>query len=337
MNQLYSRKSEYKGEDIIEMSAGNYYAMVFPKMGSNMIRLRDTKNNIDVFRFSEDLPIETYRNSRETYGWPTLYLPNRLDNGMLKTSDGLYRFPNNEAAPFSNMIHGFLHKREHQVKELYTEDKKAVAVLTYHYDKNDEMFTYFPVEFILEIKYVLSCKGVEQYYSMTNLSDKMLPVGIGSHTSIKAPFADDGLAKNMRLYAAIGKRLMLNERCLTTGDYLDLKEYDLGYCNGTINPATTSIDNNMYFALTETVSGKDFHGIIAEDIKTGKKVIYETGEEYKFWIFWNEWGNKGYFCPEPMTWMINAPNLNMPKEETGYREIKKNETFTAYQHIYTED
>ena len=51
---------------------------------------------------------------------------------------------------------------------------------------------------------------------------------------------------------------------------------------------------------------------------------------------WNDGGDKGYFCPEPMTAMINAPNLALDDEVTGYRELKKGETFKCWQRFYTE-
>lgn len=44
-------------------------------------------------------------------------------------------------------------------------------------------------------------------------------------------------------------------------------------------------------------------------------------------------GFNGYFCPEPMTAMIDAPNLSMPAEMTGYREIKPQEAFEANSEI----
>ena len=43
----------------------------------------------------------------EIWGLPTLYLPNRFDGGVLRTSDGEYRLPINEER-FGNHLHGFL-------------------------------------------------------------------------------------------------------------------------------------------------------------------------------------------------------------------------------------
>ena len=91
----------------------------------------------------------------------------------------------------------------------------------------------------------------------------------------------------------------------------------------------------MYVTGTQKLGGQDFHGVIAKDLESGKQLAYEVSDEYKFWIIWNDKGFNGYFCPEPMTAMIDAPNLEMPAEMTGYREIKPQESFEAYQRFFT--
>ena len=127
---------------------------------------------------------------------------------------------------------------------------------------------------------------------------------------------------------------MLNERCLPTCEILPLSDYDLQYKNGTMCPVLKNIDNDMYTATVQTLNGKPFYGLTAVDTKTGKGIGYEVSENYRFWILWNDKGHNGYFCPEPMTAMIDAPNLNLPKEQTGYQELAPQETFTATQHFF---
>ena len=333
--EIFAREASYQGMPCVELSAGGYYALLAPEIGSSMLRLSDTINNIEVFRFNENVSIETIKSSPEVYGFPTLFLPNRLDRGELKTSDDVYYFPINEGKPLYNYLHGFLHKRKHTVKKIQVENDSAIVKTEYIYDKNDECYKFFPVEFKAEFTYILSESGLEQFVTMTNLSEKMLPLGLCSHTTINAPFVDGGDVSNIRLRIPVGEKCELNERCLPTERLLALTDYDNQYKEGTINSATTSIDNDMYFAETFKLDDEDFHGAVAEDISNGKKIFYETGDEYKFWIIWNEWGNKGYFCPEPITWMINAPNLLLPDNATGYEELSPKESFTAYQHFYT--
>ena len=72
-----------------------------------------------------------------------------------------------------------------------------------------------------------------------------------------------------------------------------------------------------------------------EDAESGKKLAYEVGEEYRFWIIWNDKGFNGYFCPEPMSAMIDAPNLDIPASLSGYREIAPQESAVFHQHFFT--
>ena len=71
------------------------------------------------------------------------------------------------------------------------------------------------------------------------------------------------------------------------------------------------------------------------DTASGKGVGYEVSDGYHFWILWNDRGEKHYFCPEPMTAMIDAPNLDMPAEKTGFTELSTGATFYLAQHFFT--
>ena len=108
--EFYARKTMHKGIEVVELAADGYYAIVAPSLGSNVLRFRDNEKGMEIFRYSDDLTISEFMNSPEIWGLPTLYLPNRLDNGVLKTSDAEYHFPVNETR-FKNHLHGFLHKR----------------------------------------------------------------------------------------------------------------------------------------------------------------------------------------------------------------------------------
>ena len=323
------------GTPCVMLAAGGYEAYIAYELGSNVIRLRDVKNGIDVFRFAPDNTADTLRQSAEVWGLPTLYLPNRFADGVLKTSDAVYQLPVNEKAPYNNHIHGFLHKRAYTVISQHADENCAVVKTAYNYDENDPFFQYLPLKFRVELTFTLSEYGLEHKFAMMNLSDKALPVSLATHTTIQAPFLDGAKAEDMRLMVPIGKRCELNERCLPTERLLEPKLSDLEYKNGTKCPVLQNLDNDMYQAEYGTLDGQKFYGVICEDVASGKKICYEVSEEYKFWIVWNDKGFNGYFCPEPMTAMIDAPNLDLPAEVTGYRELKPHGVFEANQRFFT--
>ena len=91
----------------------------------------------------------------------------------------------------------------------------------------------------------------------------------------------------------------------------------------------------MYVMKTGELDGKPFYGAIMTDKATGKRICYEVDETFKLFIVWNDRGTKDYYCPEPMSWMIDAPNLDLPADVTGYIELAPNESKTVSEHIFT--
>lgn len=324
----------WNGMPCVKMSAGGYEALVAYEIGCNIIRLRSNTKEMEFFRWNPDNSAETIKQSAEVWGLPTLYLPNRFADGKLKTSDAVYQLPVNEKAPYNNHIHGFLHKRTFEIVEHNADSNCAWVKARYVYDENDEFFQYLPIKFVAEYTFTLSAHGLEQDICFTNVSNKMMPMSLASHTTINAPFVDGAQESDIRLTVPAGKKCELNERCLPTEKLKSLTMWDLEYKNGTKCPVLQIVDNDMYFGEYTDLDGEKFHGVIAEDIASGKKLCYEVSEEYKFWIIWNDRGFNHYFCPEPMTAMIDAPNLSLPADITGYTEVRPGETFKAHQRFF---
>ena len=219
----------------------------------------------------------------------------------------------------------------------YSADDNCAWVKTrYVYDEKDEFFKYLPVRFTAEYTFTLSAQGLEQNIRFINTDGmKVLPMSLASHTTINSPFVDGAKEEDIRLTVPIGKRCELNERCLPTENLKVPTMHDLEYRNGVKKPVLQVVDNEMYFAEYADLDGEKFHGVIAEDIASGKKLCYEVSEEYGFWIIWNDRGFNHYFCPEPMTAMIDAPNLSLPADVTGYREVKPGDVFETHERFFT--
>ncbi len=326
---------QWGGMPCVRLDAGGYTALIAPDLGSNVIRLRDEKNGFEIFRFKDTNTYEELYKSAEVWGLPTLYLPNRFADGVLKTSDAVYHLPVNEKAPYHNHIHGFLHKRSHTVTEHSADDNCAWCRTEYLYDEKDPFFQYLPIRFRAEFLFTLSSCGLEYEFKLTNLSQKQMPISVATHTAINSPFVEGAREVDERITVPIGKRWILNERCLPTLETADLDMRDMEYRSGSRCPVLQNIDNEMYFAEHMTLKGEDFYGIVMEDAESGKKLAYEVGEEYRFWIIWNDKGFNGYFCPEPMSAMIDAPNLDIPASLSGYREIAPQESAVFHQHFFT--
>ena len=140
MNISVDTSFECKGISCVKLTAGRYFAVISPLTGSSVLRFYDTENDIEVFRYSENCSLEQYNCAREIWGLPTLYLPNRFDKGLLKTSDGEYHLPVNEKL-FNNHIHGWVHKRAHKIEDSFVRDGKATVVTSYTFGKDDKLVT----------------------------------------------------------------------------------------------------------------------------------------------------------------------------------------------------
>ncbi|MGN1416736.1 MAG: aldose 1-epimerase, partial [Oscillospiraceae bacterium] len=125
-------------------------------------------------------------------------------------------------------------------------------------------------------------------------------------------------------------------RWLPNGRNLKLNTYDKEYVNSGKRPVLSDICNDMYVGTTIDHNGTQFCGTIMTDTASGKSILNEVDENYKFWIIWNDKGFKNYFCAEPMTAQVNAPNLDMPAEKSGYTEIGPGGSYSAWQRFFTE-
>ena len=338
MQEPFVNNIKFKGEPCVKMNVGKYSCVIAPRIGGNCLRLYDCENMIELVNFDNKIPMKWIRYPSILCGMPAMLFPNRLEDGIIKSSDASYEFPVNEK-DLNNYIHGFIHSRRYHIVSsgVNADRKTAKLVLEYNYDENDPFYDYFPVRFDVKIIYTLTEEGLLFNFKIKNLSDVMLPVGVGNHTSMRAPFVKRGKKKNMRIQMPVTRRVELNDRFLPTGKFLPVTDYEKQYVDGTMMPVFHDIDSEMYEIGTMTTPlGKEIHGLVVTDIKHGKSIVYEVDDLYKYFVMWNCGGEASFFCPEPISWMINAPNVDLPDEITGYRELAPGEIFEAWQKLYTE-
>ena len=232
---------------------------------------------------------------------------------------------------FGNHIHGFVHKRKHRTDSAGTIGETAFLNTSYEYDENDPFFEFFPLKFVIRYTFEVSPTGLTHKVTLENRSGRMLPVSLATHTTINAPFVKGARAEDVRLCIPAVKNISFDKtRWLPDGRINELSEYDREYLDGKC-PVLTDICNDMY-----TGGEKDgFRGAVITDTASGRQILNEVDDNYKFWIIWNHEGFMGYFCPEPMTAQVNAPNMDVPQEISGYEEIAPGSTYTAVQKFFT--
>lgn len=328
----YIKEHNFSGHPLLEMYSHGYKALLLPSAGSNLIDLEDTVNHIHFFNYDQDIPYDVYTKYPLFFGLPTLYLPNRIKNGILKTSDSEYTLPINEPMR-NNFIHGFAHKRCYSVIDKVKTDEFVSVKTQFKYTSNDEFYKYFNVSFNICLTFTLSKTGLKYDFQIENCSDKMLPVGTGTHTTIKCPFINNGKSRNYLIQAPVKSRILLDEYCIPNSTSNHLSDFDKHLINGTLNPCKHGF-NDDFFILDQN-NNKEYFEVKVQNPNKKIEIVNELDKKYKYFILWNFDPKSGFFCPEPLSWIIDAPNTKLTNLNSGYTEISPGKTFSIYQKFYT--
>ena len=323
---------EWNGLQAVEFSKGDYVAWLVPSVGANLVRLANTKLGVEILRTPKADEMETFRSRPQIFGLPLLFPPNRIEDGRYTFEGRTYQYPITIAGE-NNYHHGII-KSEPFVVSKAKEDDEEVKIECRYYSNaaNDAIYRNFPHAFKCKIVYKLSAKGLEQEVLFGNKSKENMPVGVGFHTPIVIPFAG-GEAADYRMRVAIGEQVELSPRNLPTGKRMPLNEHYMKLREEGLQ-VTMCEPLEAGFTLREIeVDGKPYRGAVVENIKTGVKVFYEVDEMTTYWTLWNNGGQEAYCCPEPQSWITNAPNAENP-EAAGFRYIEPDEKFKMRFKLY---
>ncbi|MBZ9634416.1 aldose 1-epimerase [Clostridium sp. FP1] len=337
-NELARIKEElWKGYKSIRFSAGGYEALMITDVGANIIELKESIRGLSLLRTPvNNLDFEVFKAAPQVYGLPVLFPPNRIEDGIFKMEDKVYKFPINETK-LNNYIHGFIKNEKWKIsRSEIIQGEKVEIEAVFDFSKEHEFYKYFPHEFQFKLVYNLSSSGLKQTIGIINLSNEKMPMGIGFHTAFNIPFHPESVEKDYRLIASIDKRWEQDTRNLPTGKILELTEDEKQYVNKGINPLEKELESH-YIMKNVNINGKEFHGAIIEDTSKGIRLIYEMGNDYKHMVIWNDLGGSNYVCVEPQTCAINAPNINLEDSVTGFKTLRPNETWREECRIYIED
>jgi aldose 1-epimerase len=326
-------KTTWHGYEAVEMEAGGWQALMIPEVGANMIRLVNKEKGLDIFRTPADDEVETFASRPQLFGLPLLFPPNRIEDGTYSHNGKTYQFPITIPAQ-NNHHHGIIKSQKFTVtKTLVAKDYVEVEASFFSNRFNDALFQLFPHELVCTMYFKLSAQGLEHRVTFRNESDSEMPLGVGYHTPIRIPFVEGGNADNYKLWMSVGQRWEINDRGLPTGKLLPLSDTEQQLRTTGLKPTGTAIEWALNAKPLE-VDGKPYNGAILKDEAKGVTLCYEVDPGYRHWTFWNNGGTVDWACPEPQTWAINAPNLQLPKEATGFQTVAPGASWSAYSKIY---
>ena len=285
----------------ITLHAGGYIAWICPDQGANCIRLRHEKTGAEILRTP---PTDTIlQQSPNVYGMPLLFPPNRILDGQYTFNGRTYVFPINEE-PRHHHIHGLLSATPFTVEE----SRENYARFSFHATQ-EKPYLQFPHAFSVILEYGLDENGLQQTLTVENHSDSPMPFGAGFHTALRVPFLPDGDADDCMLSVTAGQQWLYDDRIIPTGKTQSAEEFRQGV------PAAHRVIS------THLDMGGNGGVATLTDQKNGAKIVYEVSEGYHFWMLFNQGGEMGYICPEPQTWMVDAPNRPFAPEITGFDAI----------------
>lgn len=323
---------DWNGLQAVEFAKGDYTALLIPSVGANLVRLANTRLGVEILRTPTADEIETFKSRPQIFGLPLLFPPNRIADGRYTFEGRTYQYPITIEKEH-NYHHGILKELPFVVSKAHeSEDEVLIECRYYSNAGNDAIYQDFPHEFKCKIVYKLSVKGLKQEVTFTNRSDSRMPIGVGFHTPMCIPFAG-GDASDYVMRVAVGEQVELNERNLPTGHKLPLTEQFAKLRDGGLQ-VTDCAPIEAGFTLREIdVDGKPYRGAVVKNKRTGVRTFYEVNDITTYWTIWNNGGQVPYCCPEPQSWITNAPNAADP-EASGFRSIAPGETFTMKFKLY---
>jgi aldose 1-epimerase len=316
----------------IILRAGAYSAAICPAMGANCFRLE--YEGASLLRTPPSFAV--FHENPNVFGMPLLFPPNRIRGGKFVFQGRTYSLPVNEEAR-GHHIHGFLSSTLFRTLE----DELAVApgsiqsstvpiqagascraAFSFEATK-DSPYSSFPHAFRVELSYSLdSNEGLSQRLKVENRGDSDMPLGLGFHTAFNCPFIPGTAPGDYRLRLAVSSEILLDpETIIPTGKSVSGNELIAALRGEGIPPQGRALSS--HFRGSREASPRE---AVLSHVPTGRSIIYRVDPIFAFWTLWNQGGDRAFVCPEPQTWMIDAPNSALPPEESGFRFLAPGES-----------
>jgi aldose 1-epimerase len=322
----YVEQISFLGEAAVKGGNDQLEFIVVPGWGSNLISLKSKVKDQQLLRAPESA--EEFLNRPMLYGTPVLFPPNRIADGIFSYGSRTYHFELNEKEK-GNHIHGFLHDVKWDLAKSEVVGNKVIVETEINTAKYPHILAQFPHPLTIRMTYELEGSTLHKNATVRNDGEETFPWGLGYHTTFRLPIGG-GTLDQCRFSLKADKQWILNERLLPTGQLNDVEYGDA--LKAGINLKGWKLDH----AYLSSVAEEGSNAAILEDSLAGVKVIYTGDESFKHWVVYNGDGAQAFICPEPYTWITNAPNLDLPSSLTGVRELAPGQTATAKTQIKVE-
>ena len=287
-----------------------WVAKINLSLGANCISLRNVKHGLSILR---EMGKEKNPEKSVRYGMPVLFPPNRIADGRFVFENREYVFPVNEPKTRCH-LHGDLNKREFELISA----GKDFAVCYYRPKEKKDYFGGIHVYEVV-IMYRLTEKGLEQRTTVTNCSEKNMPLMIGFHTTFNIN------NRTTSMLAEVSDEIERDtQRMLPTGRILEEDEISKQLRKGTFIPSEQDI--SRHYKAHETGN------MYLYDYENHYSICYANGANMSYRMLFNG-GEKEYICLEPQNCMIDCLNAPFDLEYAGFEVLKPGESETYHSSI----
>ncbi|WP_337034482.1 aldose 1-epimerase [Paenibacillus illinoisensis] len=296
-------KGQWNGYDTYILHSRELEITLLPRLGNNIISIRDLVQDRDVVRSPEEDDLAFYLQKPYHFGVPLLVPPGRIHRGRFEYEGVQYQFDQNTAN--DNHIHG-LHRTQSWCVSDIEEDEEGCAITTELLTANEEHWMeQFPVPLKLEMTFRLQNSVLSQRLRVTNLGSTPAPFGMGYHTW----FLLDGKPADWTLQLPVSGVYAQNEEQLPTGELEPLGDWNA--LNQGVNMQGRNWDTILKAAEGQAATAQ----LRRQD---GYLLNYSADEQYfKHWVLFTKGESDQFLCIEPYTWLSDAPNLPLTDEQTG--------------------
>ncbi|BBI35620.1 aldose 1-epimerase [Cohnella abietis] len=318
---------ELYGETAIRARNEELEVVLVPAWGSNLLSLRSISKSLDLLRFPQSR--EEYEADPFMYGLPILFPPNRIADGKFEFNSKQYCFNINDPAEH-NHTHGLLFDASWKLLRAEDEGERIVLETIIHSEEHEGILAQFPHLFTVHMRYVLEQKTLTVEATVSSQDSAPFPWGLGYHTTFNFPFNSSGDLDSCRFALNADKQWVLDERFLPTGELVDIPYLEQ------LREGKSLVGHELDDAFQTANIGAN--EAVLTDLGSGIRVVYDADEQFKHWVVYNHDSKQGYLCPEPYTWITDAPNLQqLPEELTGFRVLQPGEQVKTTTRIRIEE
>ncbi|MBD2845648.1 aldose 1-epimerase [Paenibacillus sp. IB182496] len=296
--------------------------IIVPAWGTNLISLIWRESGTPLLRTPASR--EAYLAKPVLHGTPVLFPPNRIDGGTFDFNGRTYTFPVNEKDK-GNHIHGVLVDAPWTIAHTAADEGAAVVETAVRAKDVPAVFAALPHDFTARMRFVFEQGRVTQTFTVDNDDEAPMPWGLGYHTTFHFPLTAGGDLSHCTFQLQTDQIWELGERLLPTGRLLPA-------------PRREELEQGLSLqgiALDDVFQSRDQgdNEAVLTDEQAGLRIVYRADSQFGQWVVYNAGGESGFLCPEPYTWVTNAPNVKAPAELTGLRAVAPGQRAVAVTQI----